>query len=232
MFHSKKLLWLIACSIMVGFAFVLVAHASASMPRAMRAMDGGLWRYSVERNHNTGAVLAKIAVDFADPNVAIAYKQLNQQYASGMISKSFDQARDVDVTLTFTSPLSWEDVVAIRKETGLSVQLYTFAALNEQGEKGSLTGVAGVDSSVDIRKATEIITSQGYRLQGVMMIRGKIPNTPDGLGKLMADNRIYLIDLMANRVRENLLERGDLGDGLDERIYVHAPSPFWDMDWN
>jgi len=228
MFRSKKLLWLIACSIMVGLAFVLVAQVSASMPRAMRAMDGGLWRYSVERNHNTGAVLAKISVDFADPSVAIAYKQLNQQYASSMIRKSLDQVQDVDVTLTFTSPLSWEDIVAIREETGLSIQLYTFAALNEKGEKGSLTGVAEKDSSVDMRKAIEIITSQGYRLQGVMMVRGKIPNTPDGLGKLMTDKRIYLIDLMANRVREDLLERGNLGDGL----YVHTPSPFWDMDWN
>ena len=190
---------------MLGFAFILAAHASDDTSKP-RVMDDGLWRYHLERNHNTGTVLAKISVDFANPGVATAYKQLNQQYASSMIERSRGQARDVDVTLTFALPLSWEDVEALREETSLSIQLYTFVALNENGEKGSLTSVERPDSPVNINKTTEIITSQGYTLQGIMVVHGTVPNTPEGLGKLVADSRVYLADIMANRVREDLLE--------------------------
>ncbi len=227
MFHSKKFLWLITLSIMLGFACILAAHASGDTSKP-RVMDGGLWRYGLKRNHNTGTILAKISVDFANLRVVNAYKQLNQQYASSVISAR--QARDVDVTLTFASPLSWEDVEALREETSLSVQLYTFVALNQNGEKGSLTSVERLDSPVNINKATEIITSQGYTLQGIMVVHGTVPNTPEGLGKLVADSRVYLADVMANRVREDLLERGGLSDTQD--LHVHTPSPFWDMDWD
>lgn len=77
---------------------------------------------------------------------------------------------------------------------------------------------------------TAIITSQGYTLQGIMVVRGAVANTLEGLGKLVADSRVYLADVMANRVGEDLLERGDLGNAQD--LYVHTPSPFWDMHWD
>jgi len=108
MFHSKRSLWLIVLSVIVSLAFVLAAYASNTP--ALRVMGDGLWHYRLDRNPSTGALKAKISVDFANPAVAVAYKQLNQRYATHLIADSLGQAQKVDVTLTFATPVSWEDV--------------------------------------------------------------------------------------------------------------------------
>lgn len=65
---------------------------------------------------------------------------------------------------------------------------------------------------------------------GIMVIRGRISNSHGGLEKLLADNRFYLVDVTANRVREDLWASGEHLSRTGE-IYVHIPSPFWDMPW-
>ncbi|MDW8325338.1 MAG: hypothetical protein RMK99_02125 [Anaerolineales bacterium] len=212
---------------MIGFV-IRVGEATTST--FTREMDGGIWRYTYEAGNGREITIAKVSVNFSKSEILDAYRRLNQQYAASLIGRTSQQPRDVDVALTFTRPLSFEEVMEIRRNTGLSAQLYTVVAMNEDDEKGTLTVVAGEDSAISMSKANEMIASQGFKFMGIMVIHGKISNSQGGLGRLLADNRIYLVDMTANRVREDLLANGEHLDQVRE-MYVHIPSPFWDMPW-
>ncbi len=223
-----NLLGLIALPVLVLSVVIRVGEATTIT--VTHQMDNGVWRYSYENRSGQAISLAKVDVNFSEPGILETYQRLNQQYAANLIEHTSQQTRDVDVVLTFSRPLSFEEVSGIRQDMDLSVQLYTVVAMDESDEKGALTVVAKEDSSLDMSQANEIIASQGFRLMGIMVVHGRISNSPAGLGKLLADNRIYLVDTTANRVLDDLLANGELISQSSE-MYVHIPSPFWDMPW-
>ncbi|MDY7040068.1 MAG: hypothetical protein SVX38_04315 [Chloroflexota bacterium] len=188
-----------------------------------------LWNntYRVETLPDSGLAI-RIHSNLGDPAAVSKYLELNKEQAQRLVSK--DQGDWVFTTVTFASPLSWNEVTELREGTGLVVDTYTFATLNRGGHKAIIGAVADGNSQVDFHKLRDIARQQGVEIKGVMLLQGKIRARPEGLGRLLADDRICIADVIAAEVLEAIADQPEYQSA--SYIDVVVSSPFWDMKWD
>jgi hypothetical protein len=231
--NSKKL-WTV-----IGLIVVILAAAQAVYARftaddqaldsstCLNQTDSGGIDYTVKELPN-GSLKVSVHVNWTDPETLNRYIQANRERALACL-----RAGGMDwipVTVTFVRPLSWREVTVLRQATGLVVENYTFVATYENGRKAMIGGVADENSLVDIDKLAEIAKQQGVMVKGVMVLKGKVKNTSTGLGTLIDDERVYLADVVAVEVMEDLKGNPLYRDA--KYIDVFVPSPYWDMGWD
>ncbi len=230
---SKKL-WTVIGLIVVVLAATQVAYArSTAEDQALDPSDclnqtgsGGI-DYTVKELPN-GSLKVSVHVNWSEPEALSKYIQANRERALACLgAEGMDW---IPVTITFLRPLSWQEVTVLRQATGLVVENYTFVAVHEDGRKAMIGGVADENSLVDIDKLAEIAKEQGVMVKGVMVLKGRIKNTSTALGRLMEDKRVYLVDVVAVEVMEDLKKNPLYQDA--KHIDIFVPSPYWDMGWD
>ena len=132
-------------------------------------------------------------------------------------------------TLSFAKPLPFQAVNNLLKETGVEPVSYTQVGWTTTGERMGSTIFAGDSSDFDLEKAAREAISQDpnapdYKAQmaGFMVIEGYITISQESLGKLLRDERVYIVDTTAHEVTQ-LVKAGE--------ATVHLSTPFWNMDW-
>jgi len=133
--------------------------------------------------------------------------------------------------LTFAHPLPLAQARELVRQTDLDVSSYMMVGHSSlSGERGTYINFETLEQDVELARNVDS-TGNGEQLllEGVMVIQARLRDS-SALGKLLRDERIYLVDTTEFEVRELLSQRHAAmikGKAID----VTVPSPFWNLDW-
>jgi len=187
-----------------------------------KIVNRGLYSYYVKRQED-GSLKVRVEVDFQE-NLQ-EYKVAAHSRAEMLLKEN--RATPLPVTITFVRPLLWSEISALRKETGLYVEGYTFVATYEDGRKAMIGGVADETGLIALEQLREIVGQQDVTLRGIMVVQGYLE--PRGLWQLLNDERVFLVDTVAAEIISEL--QTDEAYRNAPHISVFVPSPYWDL-WN
>ena len=175
--------------------------------------------YTGRELEHTGDVIVNVYYlgDGFDLEGLRAYREANIKRSHALVAQG--DARLIWVQVTFAHPVPVAEVRSLAEETGFQVQDFLMAGRNSQGGRAwCIDAVGNLDQPVcdpDL---------------GVMLLKGWVETTEQGLGRWLADERVYMVDTTAVEVRELVAQRhADVVAG--RKIIVSPESPFWLLDW-
>ena len=177
-----------------------------------------IYRYSGEVLEHTGDVLVNVYyIGDGDPEALRAYREANIKRGHALITQG--DIRLIWVQVTFAYPVPIAEVRSLIEETGFQVEDFLMAGRNPQGDR------------------TWCIDATGNIAQpacdpdlGIMLLKGWVETTEQGLGRWLADDRVYMVDTTGVEIRELLAQRhADIVAG--RKIIVSPESPLWRLDW-
>jgi len=143
------------------------------------------------------------------------YRIANLRRAKALIESG--RAERLRVTITFAQPIPLAEGRALLDAARVEeVESYTMAGYDGQGQKMGSGGFGPLPASM--QEVTEI--SPGSNIKGLIVVNGYVWTTPDSLGRLLEEPRVYIADVTEYELRQ-------LVPG--EEIEVSLPSPFWDL---
>lgn len=234
MLRGKLVATTVATAVVIGVLLVtsVQAHVPANTvncgPQVVNQGTGfdNSYRYRVIEDGCARSLRAQVHVDFDDPRISARYAAANRALATQLIQR---QAGPVPVTITFAQPLSLSDAQAIVDKIGMKLTSYWLGATKASGAKASIFRWPQ-DQRIESYATLEADTlkPRAYSLKGVMVLVGEIDSTSAGLGALLGDQRVHLLDVVASDIRRQA--QHELGERADT-IQVAAPSPYWTLDW-
>jgi hypothetical protein len=69
-----------------------------------------------------------------------------------------------------------------------------------------------------------VLIPGGYEIKGIIVLTGYVEATMEGLGRLIQDERVYLADILAVEVAQEVAEQFGVNT---EKVNVFIPSPHW-----
>jgi hypothetical protein len=201
---------------------LVILLASLAIIGAVYARGPSLedWPYTVERRPN-GQLRVHVNVDMANRTVRDAYAR---QQRTAALAMARSNAGSIDVQVTFARPLSLDEARELAQGSGLIAGIVILEARDAAGELHTV-GTQGTEPSlVDPESVQPGLEQRALRLIGVTMVRGTVPASPGGLGRLANDERVYLLDVMAHHLAGKVAGRY----GVDaSSVQVSVPSPHW-----
>lgn len=210
------------------------------MPRA-----GDAYRYYVVTEED-GEPRGYIEYDLNNPAAIERYRAANLQSARALLEESAGER--IPIQLTFAHPLSERETEILLADAGIEATHYTTVGFTASGER-YVSGFT-VDGALDLSRPTPAPTrmmesdettngrqpesadappgmdSDGPRwsaaAQGLMLVNGYVTVSEEGLGRLINDERIFLLDVTALEIQQRAGIRAE---------NVVSPSPYWSMDW-
>ncbi len=184
---------------------------------------GGTYTYRVEERKD-GAIEAKIQVIPLLGSVAMQkYEQANAARVKALVARGGDP---IEVQVTLRRPLPAEEVRSLATSVGLTVKDFLLVGKGPNAER--VTSIINADLS-KIPEEEVGPRGQSIKYLGVMILRGIVAPTPEGLGKLANDPRVYLADTTPAEVRD-LIQHSPRWSGKAIES-VSVPSPFWELAW-
>lgn len=167
-----------------------------------------------------------IDVDLDNPAVLDGYRQHNIQVATNLIVQN--RGEEVEVALTFNRPLSVVDVRRIVEGSSLSIHSYIAVGRYPNNDPVMLSEWLYTDNNtIDGMELQHILRSNGARLEGIVTVYGGVMATDGGLGKLLNNSEIFLVDVIAKEVQ--LQVREELGLTESNSLQISVPAPFWQL---
>jgi len=188
------------------------------------------YSYSGEVLEHTGDVLVNVYYLRGGEKAIQAYREANTRRNYALLARK--EPKLVYVQVTFARPIPAAEVSALVKETGFQVEDFLMAGRNSQGGRAW-----GIDFTGNLDKPFHDDPNLG-----VMILKGWVETTERGLGRWMADERVYMIDTVAAEIMEILAQKHpdivagrelispEVEDGK-MKIEVLPESPFWALDW-
>ena len=249
---NSKRLW-----IGIGFlGLTLMAALAAILLGELPEVDAGkvifhgetpTYSYSGEVL-DTGDVLVNVYYLRGGDKAIQAYREANTKRNYALLARK--EPKLVYVQVTFVRPIPIAEVSSLVKETGFKVEDFLMAGRNSQGGRiwcidaiGNLEQTVCTPAVVCIPGTDDqAVCEQDFRNLGVMILKGWVETTEQGLGRWMADDRVYMIDTVAAEVYEILARKHpDIVAGKEligpERedgkkvIVIGAESPLWELEW-
>jgi hypothetical protein len=147
-----------------------------------------------------------------------AYREANIQRNQVLLARRKPQR--VYVQVTFTHPVPVPEVRALVEETGFQVE--DFLMVRRPREQRSWC----IEATGDLIKP--FCADAGF--EGVMVLKGWVETTEQGLGRWIADDRVYMVDSVAVEISEILTQKhADIVAG--KQIVVSSEYPIWELDW-
>lgn len=226
---SRKLwlsLALLGVMIAAAFAIMLLRPFEAYGGRPVFQGEGSAFRYAGHIRGN-GAVDVVVGVDLNDPQALQAYREANAVRGRALIARR--KAQTIWVQVTFVQPLPADEVRTLVEETGFQVENYLMVGRASNGERVVHGQVGAIGDDVPDR-VYDPHWNVEMTYAGIMLLQGTVETTEQGLGRWLADERVYMIDTTAVEVRELVAQRhADIAAGRE--IEVGLESPFWNFDW-
>jgi hypothetical protein len=193
----------------------------------MHTGPNGAYCYFVE---NTGEGLdIGVTIDTRDPNAWNRYLQLNDDRNQLLIESRSNER--LFATITFSSPLPLQEVSKLLIEAQVEPVDYTQVGWTASGQRLGSTIWANPDRRIaDLAVEAVTATSEdepvaGARMAGFLVVSGYIAVSDESLGKLLADERVYVVDTTAWEIQQAL-------GPASRNAAFSLPTPFWGMDWN
>jgi len=188
------------------------------------------YSYSGEVLEHTGDVLVNVYYLRGGEKAIQAYREANTRRNYALLARK--EPKLVYVQVTFVRPIPAAEVSALVKETGFQVEDFLMAGRNSQGGRAW-----GIDFTGNLDKPFHDDPNLG-----VMILKGWVETTERGLGRWMADERVYMIDTVAAEIMEILAQKHpDIVAGRElispkveegkKVIIIGSESPFWALDW-
>lgn len=178
------------------------------------------YSYSGEVLEHTGDVLVNVYYLYGGEKGIQAYREANAKRNAALLARKNPQV--IYVQVTFVRPIPVEEVRALVEETGFKVEDFLMAGRNDQGGR-----VWCIDAVGDLDQPT---CDPHLGILGVMILKGWVETTEQGLGRWMRDERVYIIDTVAAELSEILAQRhADIVAG--RQVFIGSESPFWRLDW-
>lgn len=192
-----------------------------------QSAPSGAFQYAV--HHKVGSV--EIDVTFNDTSGQAdvqRYMEANAARAEALLQSA--TGKRLWTTITFVQPLTTQEMGLLLKGAGVEAASYTQVGWTTTGQRmASTIFVDPGRPDFDLeRSARDAISSDpaapdyGARMAGFMVVDGVMTISEASLGKLLADERVYLVDTTAYEAQEVV--------GVP-KAEVYLPTPFWDMDW-
>ncbi|MDL1897565.1 hypothetical protein FBQ82_14970 [Anaerolineae bacterium CFX7] len=184
------------------------------------------YRYTAQGERNN--LYITVSVNFDDAATLQKYRRVNQRRGEQL---SKQNKKDIPLLLTFAHPLPLAQARELVRQTDLDVSSYMMVGHSSlSGERGTYINFETLEQDVELARNVDS-TGNGEQLllEGVMVIQARLRDS-SALGKLLRDERIYLVDTTEFEVRELLSQRHAAmikGKAID----VTVPSPFWNLDW-
>lgn len=188
----------------------------------------GAYKYVVAYR-DSKADEVQIVLDLGDTTAVELYRQASNQRSLELLASV--QSQRLWATITFVKPLSINEALSLAKEAGVESASYTQVGWTASGERTGSTIFVSPDSDIEKLASQALVASSaedpifGARMAGFILVEGYITISEESLGKLLTDERVYLVDTTAHEVK-NLL-----GEAAHQDTVFHLPSPFWGMDW-
>lgn len=192
-----------------------------------RSAPSGAFQYAVQRKHASVEIDVTFNGNGGQADVQ-RYVQVNMARAQALLQEAAGER--LWTTITFTKPLTAQEVEQLLRDAGVEAASYTQVGWTAAGQRMASTIFSYPGSSdFDLeRLAQEAISSDpaapdyGAAMAGFMVVDGVMTISEASLGKLLTDERIYLVDTTAYEAQKLV--------GVTEAA-VRLPTPFWDMDW-
>lgn len=215
----------IALLALVGFLFSGLAQVLSD--HFIQTSPDGVFQYAVKHRDGASAEI-EVMFDLDDPAALARYLQANEVRAETLLNSA--QGERLWTTITFARPLAVEELQALLQDTAIEPVSYTLVGWTRTGQRmGSTIFADSPDAAFDLEGAVQAVLpthpeapDYGAQIAGLMVVDGYILISDQGLGKLMADERVLLVDTTAYEAQK-LAGMG--------RASVHLPTPFWNMDW-
>jgi len=248
---SRKLwlsLALLGVTIVAASAIVLLRPFVAYSGRPVIRGEGTAFRYAGHVLDN-GMMDIGVSVDLNDPKAMQVYREANAARGRALIARG--EAKAIWVQVTFARPLPADEVRTLVEETGFQVESFLMVGHTSDGGKMCMILISpiGEDFPEELAKTLSwqeietLVYDKGYvppaviddpmapaTLNGVMLLQGQIETTEQGLGRWLADERVYLIDTTGEEARELAAQR-HANAVAGREIVVELESPFWNFDW-
>ena len=206
---KRSLAVVILVAALVSIAALSAAHAgnTASEPT-----------YIVEPLPN-GRLRVRVQVDLTD---RVARDRYSSQQRAEALALAHSGIGSIPMQITFTHPLSVEDLRLWAQRTGLAAELVIFEArdANQKQHTVAARGI-GVDI-VDLDNLAPGLDARDLHLVGVTAMRGTVPTSE--LEQLATDPRVYIPDVMPYRVAIEVAARFDVDV---DKVEVSVPTPHW-----
>ena len=192
-----------------------------------QSAPSGAFQYAVQREHGSVEIDVTFNGNGGQADVQ-RYVQVNMARAQALLQEAAGER--LWTTITFTKPLTAQEVEQLLRDAGVEAASYTQVGWTTTGQRMASAIFSHPGSSdFDLeRLAQEAISSDlaapdyGAAMAGFMVVDGVMTISEASLGKLLADERVYLVDTTAYEAQKVV------GVPTAE---VHLPTPFWDMDW-
>ena len=219
----KRILW-------IGIAFVgltsivaLIAILLQKLPEAYAGKpvffrgDTPTYRYSGRVLENTGDVLVNVYY-LGNDKTLHAYREASIRRNQALLARRDPQR--VYVQVTFTRPVPVPEVRDLVEETGFQVE--DFLMVRRPREQRSWC----IEATGNLVKP--FCADAGF--EGVMVLKGWVETTKQGLGRWIADERVYMVDTVAVEIGELLTPKhADIVAG--RQIIVSSEYPIWELEW-
>lgn len=228
--------WIVAG--FLGIALLVAGFLLAS-PRVVYPGEsffsgqGSAFRYTGEILQN-GEVLVTVSVDIDNPNALRAYVEAATNRGWALIQSGDPQT--IWVQVTFRRPVPIPEVRALVEETGFRVDSYLLVGRHPtNGERmyeiqfGPLEDSA-IHTTFPQPPPAPPDPGVDGTLAGVMLLQGEVDTTEQGLGRWLADERVYLMDTTSVEMHQLVAQR-HAAVVSGKEIEISVPSPFWNLDW-
>ncbi|MGH9878431.1 MAG: hypothetical protein ACRD5H_12410 [Nitrososphaerales archaeon] len=188
---------------------------------------GGLYDYGIARRADRPAEI-HVVLELEDKMAVERYRQASNTRAQVLLKSA--PGERLYTVITFAKPLPPNETVALLKEAEVEPVSYTQVGWTAAGERMGSTIFASPDFDLEklAREAISASSEQdplaGARTTGFMVVDGYITISEQSLGRLLADERVYLVDTTAYEVQQLV------GSEADGATFVLS-TPFWSMDW-
>lgn len=211
-------------TLIIGVVAVVILSAAIftlATTRSARSDDTGLvsapdgsYEYAILREPGKPA-----EVEVASPQNTEEwekYRVANLKRAKKLLR--MDPPQRIRVKVTFAQPIPLAETLTLLETARMEdVESYTLAGYDSQGQKMGAGGWGPLPATM--QEVTWI--SAGSEMKGLIVVNGYVWTTPDSLGKLLEDPRVYIADVTEYELRQLV---------PNEEIEVIAlPTPFWDL---
>lgn len=205
-------------------SLVLVFNSALGAPNGVSVHELDGFRLSVGKHE--GRVSAIVVSDLENADTFAEYADANSRRARSLITVNSSQA--VPVTVTFNIPMPLDEARDLATEAGIETEVWHVVNRQADGTKTSTFFPRALPDDLPT-----IIGSDGVPIAptGAMGLKGIVPATPEGLGRLLDDTRIRLADTTEYAVRQWLATRPEFAGIPDSEITVVLKIAYLNLDW-
>lgn len=179
--------------------------------------------YNVE-TRPSGYLRVRVNADLRDLSQRENYALAQRTAVANLLAAG--QAEGVSIQVTFSQPISVEELRDLSTRTGLSSAHLILVAKDATGALYAIGKRAIPSAIVNVEELNPELVSRGLSLLGVAVVQGKIRADQTGIGQLANDTRVYLADITSHTLAKEVAAKN--GVSVD-KVQVSVPTPYWDL---